>query len=81
MVPSKLQRDEWRRLAAETQMISAVGEYTPSEFTELLDAVDELETACEAAYRRISGDHTDGGEILDDRSVIRMLLKVLGRAD
>ena len=80
MVPSKEQRDDWRRLASETQMISAVGEYTSSEFTELLDAVDELETACKAAYRRISGDHTDGGAILDDRSVIVMLLKVLGRS-
>ncbi len=43
MIPSKAERDEWRKLANETEMISAVGEYTPEEFTILLDAVDELE--------------------------------------
>jgi len=43
MIPSKTQRDEWRQLAADTMMTSALGEYTPSEFVVLLDAVDELE--------------------------------------
>ena len=43
MIPTKEQRTEWRKLAENTMMISAVGEYTPEEFTILLDAVDELE--------------------------------------
>ena len=43
IVPEKSVRDEWRRLANDTMMVSAVGEYTPTEFTVLLDAVDELE--------------------------------------
>lgn len=43
MIPAKAKRDEWRKLAMETVMISAVGEYTPEEFLVLLDAVDELE--------------------------------------
>lgn len=42
-IPEKEQRDKWRKLAEDTMMISAVGEYTPKEFTILLDAVDVLE--------------------------------------
>ncbi len=43
MIPSKKTRQEWRKSAENTLMISAVGEYTPDEFIMLLDAVDELE--------------------------------------
>lgn len=63
MIPSKEKRDEWRKLAENTDMISAVGEYTPNEFMELLDAVDRLETLlnprlwtkemCEAWHREL----------------------------
>jgi len=42
MIPAKTERDEWRKLG--------VGEYTPEEFTVLLDAVDELE---QQAFRAI----------------------------
>lgn len=42
-IPTGQQLAEWRRLAEDTMMISAVGEYTPAEFTVLLDAVDELQ--------------------------------------
>jgi len=31
---------EWRRLAVNTTMVSALGEYTPNEFLELLDAYE-----------------------------------------
>lgn len=48
-IPDKKQRDEWRALAKGTMMVSAVGEYTPAEFTDLLDAVDELEIKLAAA--------------------------------
>lgn len=34
---------EWRYLAENTSMVSALGEYTPTEFIELLDYVEELE--------------------------------------
>jgi hypothetical protein len=33
---------EYRRLAEQSDMISSLGEYTPPEFTELLDFIDEL---------------------------------------
>jgi hypothetical protein len=46
-IPPKLLRDQWRRLAENTFMVSAVGEYTPEEFLVLLDAVDELEAEVE----------------------------------
>ena len=39
---TKEQRDEWRKLKGQG-MTSAVGEYTPSEFWELLSDVDRLE--------------------------------------
>jgi transposase-like protein len=42
MIPSPEQLKEWRKLAEDTMMISAVGEYTPQEFTTLLDEVDRL---------------------------------------
>lgn len=43
-VPDKQQRDAWRKLASSREvMTSAINEYCPSEFLELLDAVDELE--------------------------------------
>ena len=38
--------------------------------------IEELEAACKAAYRQMSGDYTDGGQHLDDRSVIALLLSV-----
>lgn len=38
--------------------------------------IEELEAACKAAYRNISGDYTDGGEWHNDRSVIELLMKV-----
>ena len=41
--PTLEQRAEWRKLANETMMISSLGEYTPEEFTILLDAVDTME--------------------------------------
>ena len=41
--PTPEQRAEWRKLANKTMMISALGEYTPEEFTILLDAVDTME--------------------------------------
>ena len=34
--------DEYRKKANNTMMISALGEYTPKEFIELLDYIDEL---------------------------------------
>ena len=40
--PTNEQLKEWRRLADGTDMISAVGEYTPPEFTVLLDEVESL---------------------------------------
>lgn len=39
---SKEKCREWRKLAENTSMVSALGEYTPSEFLELLDAYEEL---------------------------------------
>lgn len=33
---------EWRKLAENTTMVSALGEYTPSEFVELLDYTEAL---------------------------------------
>jgi hypothetical protein len=44
MIPTKQQREEWRRLAEATTFRSAVGEYTPEEFIELLDAIDVVES-------------------------------------
>lgn len=41
-IPTKKQRMEWRREQG-SGMQSAIGEYTPPEFWELLDAVDFLE--------------------------------------
>lgn len=41
---SKEQLKKYRELAENTMMISALGEYTPSEFIELLDYIEELET-------------------------------------
>ena len=41
-VPTKAQRYEWK-LKRLNGMVSAVGEYTPAAFWELLDAVDYLE--------------------------------------
>lgn len=43
MATDKKQRDEWRVLAENTDMVSAIGEYTPEEFVILLDDIDELE--------------------------------------
>jgi hypothetical protein len=42
VIPTIEQLKEWRKLAEGTMMISAVGEYTPEEFTTLLDEVDRL---------------------------------------
>jgi len=39
----KATRDQWRVEAEATMMISALGEYTPLEFTELLDTCDAIE--------------------------------------
>lgn len=39
---TKEQRDEWRKLKGEGKE-SAIGEYTPEEFWELLDEIDSLE--------------------------------------
>lgn len=41
MIPKEKLR-EWRDLADDTSMVSALGEYTPPEFIELLDAYEEL---------------------------------------
>lgn len=72
MIPTKEQREAWRELAKEG-MVSAVGEYTPGEFTVLLDAIDELETENRRLCWRLNhqtdddveacrqGKHTDCG--------------------
>lgn len=52
-IPTKEERAEWRRLASETMMISSLGEYTPEEFTTLLDAVDELEIGRDEAMKKL----------------------------
>ena len=46
-IPSKEIRAEWRKLAEETMLTSALGEYTPDEFIVLLDAIDKLERRIE----------------------------------
>jgi len=46
VIPSKKQRDEWRKFADNTQIISTADKrimVQASEFIALLDAVDELE--------------------------------------
>ena len=53
MIPTKETRQEWRTLAENTEMESALGEYTPPEFIVLLDAIDELEIEVE----RLKGAH------------------------
>jgi hypothetical protein len=45
---TKAQRTEWRKLQGQG-MTSAVGEYTPPEFWELLDDVDRLAEALQTA--------------------------------
>ena len=51
MIPTKKERDEWRRLA-DGAIHSAVWEYCPlDEFVALLDAVDELEEALQSGGR------------------------------
>ena len=37
----------------------------------------QLLEACKAAYRKISGNHTDGGEWQTDRQVINMLIEAI----
>jgi hypothetical protein len=64
MIPSKCERDEWRQLADETQMVSAVGEYTPAEFTTLLDAVDALEVVLKKYVSHVG--HHEGVTYLRD---------------
>lgn len=49
MIPDKEKRKEWRQLAENTSMISAIGKYTPEEVIILIDAVDELERQIETA--------------------------------
>ncbi len=64
MIPSKRERDEWRQLADETQMVSAVGEYTPAEFTTLLDAVDALEVVLKKYVSHVG--YNEGVDFLRD---------------
>ena len=57
---SKEQREEWRTLAENKGgMISALGEYTPPEFIELLDAYEELEAQNERCNKDLirQGDY------------------------
>lgn len=63
MIPDKKTRDEWRRLAADTMLVSAVGEYTPEEFTTLLDAVDALETE-NGQLRKLGGALSDSCRLI-----------------
>ena len=64
MIPSKSERDEWRRLANETELISAVGEYTPREFTTLLNAVDALESVLKRYIAHVG--YNEGVDFLRD---------------
>ena len=64
MIPDKATRDEWRTLAENTQLTSELGEYTPEEFTILLDAVDELEDTV-ARLREALAVHQDAKELND----------------
>ncbi len=52
MIPSKALWQQWRKLAENTEMISAIGEYTPPEFILLLDAIDELEARLEKLSKK-----------------------------
>lgn len=71
-IPDSKQLREWRRLAENTEMISAVGEYTPAEFITLLDAVESLQednARYEKALRDVLAGHwsmTDLQELLGD---------------
>jgi hypothetical protein len=75
-IPDKATRDEWRRLAKETTMVSGLGEYTPDEFTVLLDAIDQLTAdptpevieACAAT----ACDHTASSKGVDDMTFAEM---------
>lgn len=45
MIPTKSERAMWREIGG--GMTSSIGEYTPNEFWELLDAIDHMEAALE----------------------------------
>jgi hypothetical protein len=46
---------EYRRLAEDTMMVSALGEYTPLEFTELLDYIDQLHAQIREVKLQLDG--------------------------
>lgn len=67
----------YRALANETQFISAVGEYTPLEFTELLNYIDELKvelskfqhgyfTCPDCGYNVSPEEFLTGGNVTED---------------
>lgn len=62
-IPSKEQRDAWRRKAGEG-VVSSLDRHTPPEFFDLLDAVSELETE----NARLRRDALLTASLLDARS-------------
>jgi len=71
MIPTQTQLTEWRESASNTTFTSAMGEYTPDEFTTLLDSLED----CLMVLKGVR----DCGSLLNlPPSVVREVRRVVG---